>query len=319
MSILANFASPPILFFFLGLLACFLKVDLKIPQPIPKLLSLYLLLAIGFHGGVGLHEAGIDWHVAITLLAAITMAIFVPIYTFYIARTHLNVYDSAAMGATYGSVSAITFITAIAFLDSLGISSGGYMVAALALMESPAIIVGLWLLQKYAPDTDGRYQDTSIWREALLNSSVFLIMGSLVIGLLTGVAGQKELAPFTQGIFKGMLCLFMLDMGLLAARRMSDLRKTGIFLVACGIGIPLINAALGIFISYFLGLSVGDMFLFTVLCAGASYIAVPAALRLAVPEANPGYYLPMALGITFPFNVLVGLPVYLYIIQLIKG
>lgn len=319
MSVLTNFASPPILFFFLGLLASFLKVDLKIPQPIPKFLSLYLLLAIGFHGGVRLHEADISLLIIITLLAAIAMAIFVPIYVFYIARIRLNIYDSAAMGATYGSVSAITFITAVAFLDSLGISSGGHMVAALALMESPAIIVGLWLVQKYACASNDRYQDTSIWREALLNSSVFLIMGSLVIGLLTGVVGHNELAPFTQGIFKGMLCLFMLDMGLLAARRMSDLRKTGLFMVAFGIGIPIINATLGIFISYYLGLSVGDMFLFTVLCAGASYIAVPAALRLAVPEANPGYYLPMALGITFPFNVLVGLPVYLYFIQLIKG
>lgn len=319
MSVLANFVSPPILFFFLGLLACFLQVDLKIPQPIPKFLSLYLLLVIGFHGGVELNQAGIDWHIAIPLVAAIAMAIVVPFYTFFIARTRLNVYDSAAMGATYGSVSAITFITAISFLDSLGIPYGGHMVAALALMESPAIIVGLWLVQKYAPNTEGRYQETSVWREALLNSSVFLIMGSLGIGLLTGAAGQLELAPFTQGIFKGMLCLFMLDMGLLAARRMSDLRHTGLFLVACGIGIPLINATAGIFISYFLGLSVGDMLLFTVLCAGASYIAVPAALRLAVPEANPSYYLPMALGITFPFNILVGLPVYLYIIQLLKG
>lgn len=319
MSLFANLVSPPIMFFFLGLLACFLRVDLKVPQSITKFLSLYLLLAIGFLGGVELHEATIGWQIVVTLLAAIAMATFVPIYTFYIARTHLSVYDSAAMGATYGSVSAITFITTVALLDSLGIPYGGHMVAALALMESPAIIVGLWLVQKYAPNTDDRYQDTSVWHEALLNSSVFLIMGSMVVGLLTGVAGQKELAPFTQGIFKGMLCFFMLDMGLLTGRRMSDLRKTGLFLVAFGICIPLINAGLGILISYFLGLAIGDMLLFTVLCAGASYIAVPAALRLALPEANPSYYLPMALGITFPFNVLVGLPIYLYIIQLIKG
>lgn len=319
MSVFANLVSPPIMFFFLGLLACFLKVDLKIPQPITKFLSLYLLLAIGFHGGVELHEATIGLQIVITLLAAIAMATFVPLYTFYIARTYLSVYDSAAMGATYGSVSAITFITTVALLDSLGIAYGGHMVAALALMESPAIIVGLWLVQKYAPNTDDRYQDTSVWHEALLNSSVFLIMGSLVIGLLTGVSGQKELAPFTQGIFKGMLCFFMLDMGLLTGRRMSDLRKTGLFLVAFGICIPLINAGLGILISYGIGLGVGDMLLFTVLCAGASYIAVPAALRLALPEANPSYYLPMALGITFPFNVIIGLPIYLYIIQLLKG
>ena len=319
MSLFSNFASPPILFFFLGLLAAFLRVDLKIPQPIPKFLSLYLLLVIGFNGGVELHEAGVDARIAITLLAAIGMAVLVPCYTFFIARTRLNVYDSAAMGATYGSVSAITFITATSFLNSLGIKFGGYMVAALALMESPAIIVGLWFVQKYAPDEEGRYQETSVWREAFLNSSVFLLMGSLCIGIITGLSGQKELAPFTQGIFKGMLSLFMLDMGLLAAKRMADVRHTGFFLVACGLLIPLINAVLGIGISYFLGLSTGDMLLFTILCAGASYIAVPAALRLAVPEANPGYYLPMALGITFPFNVLIGLPVYLYIIQLIKG
>ncbi|MGE0009963.1 MAG: sodium-dependent bicarbonate transport family permease [Candidatus Babeliales bacterium] len=319
MSLLSNFVSPPILFFFLGLLASFLRVDLKIPQPIPKFLSLYLLLVIGFNGGVELHEAGIDATIAVTLLAAIGMALFVPCYTYFIARTRLNVYDSAAMGATYGSVSAITFITATSFLNSLGIAFGGYMVACLALMESPAIIVGLWFVQKYAPDEEGRYQETSVWREALLNSSVFLIMGSLIIGMITGVSGQQELAPFTQGIFKGMLCLFMLDMGLLAAKRMVDVRYSGLFLVACGLVIPLINALLGIGISYMLSLSTGDMLLFTVLCAGASYIAVPAALRLAVPEANPGYYLPMALGITFPFNILIGLPLYLYIIQLLKG
>lgn len=319
MSLFSNLASPPILFFLLGMIATFLNVDLKIPQPIPKFLSLYLLISIGFQGGIGLHNTDIGLSILIVLGAAIAMAVFVPIYTFYIARTQLNVYDSAALGATYGSVSAITFITGLGFLDSLGISSGGYMVAALALMESPAIIVGLWLVQKYLGTTDEKTQENSIWREAFLNSSVFLIMGSLVVGLFTGMVGQQELAPFTHGIFKGMLCLFMIDMGLLAARRMSDLKSKGLFLIFFSIGIPCMNALIGIFVSYFIGLSVGDMFLFTILCAGASYIAVPAALRLAVPDANPGYYLPMALGITFPFNVIVGLPVYLYIIQLLKG
>ncbi len=316
---LTNFLSPPILFFFLGMYASFLEVDLNVPNPFPKFLSVYFLLVIGFEGGVQLHSAGVNFVTLIPLIACIITAVIIPFYSFFVLRTRLNNYDAAVIGATYGSVSAVTFITATTLLQSLNISFGGHMVAALALMESPAIIVGLYLVQRYAENSEDRYEDTSFMREAFLNSSVFLILGSLLIGFISGSKGALALRPFTHDIFKGMLSIFMLDMGLLAARRMHDIKKTGIFLFLFALIVPFINGLFGMAIGYFIGLGVGDMLLLTVLCASASYIAVPAAMRLAVPEANPSLYIPMALGITFPLNILVGLPVYLQIIQLIKG
>lgn len=316
---LTNFASPPILFFFLGMCASFLEVDLKVPNPLTKFLSLYLLLVIGFEGGVQLSIAGVGLATLIPLIACIVTTVIISLFSFFVLRTRLNDYDAAAIGATYGSVSAVTFITATTLLQSLNISFGGYMVAALALMESPAIIVGLYLVQRYAANAEDRYEGTSVMREAFLNSSVFLILGSLLIGFITGSDGSIALKPFTHDIFKGMLSFFMLDMGLLAAKRMHDIRKTGIFLFLFALIAPFINGLFGMVIGYFIGLSTGDMLLLTILCASASYIAVPAAMRLAVPEANPSLYIPMAIGITFPLNILVGLPVYLQIIQLIKG
>lgn len=315
---LTNFASPPILFFFLGMCASFLKVDLNIPNPLPKFLSLYLLLVIGFEGGVQLHSAGVSIATLIPLIACVITAIVIPLYSFFILRTRLNEYDAAAIAATYGSVSAVTFITATTLLQTLNISFSGHMVAALALMESPAIIVGLYLVQRFTSAED-RYEGTSVMREAFLNSSVFLILGSLLIGFLTGHEGELALKPFTHDIFKGMLSLFLLDMGILAAKRMHDIKKTGPFLFGFALIAPFVNGMLGLVIGYAIGLGAGDMLLLTVLCASASYIAVPAAMRLAVPEANPSLYIPMALGITFPLNVLIGLPIYLQIIKLIKG
>jgi len=316
---LTNFVSPPILFFFLGMCASFLDVDLNIPNPLPKFLSLYLLLVIGFEGGVELYNAGLGIATLIPLVACVLTAIIIPLCSFFVLRTRLNEYDASVIAATYGSVSAVTFITATTLLQALNIPFGGYMVAALALMESPAIIVGLYLVQRYAANVEDRYEGTSLMREAFLNSSVFLILGSLVIGFVSGNEGALALKPFTHDIFKGMLSFFMLDMGLLAAKRMQDIKKTGVFLFLFALIAPVINGLLGIAIGYCIGLGVGDMLLLTVLCASASYIAVPAAMRLAVPEANPSLYIPMALGITFPLNILIGLPVYLQIIQYIKG
>jgi hypothetical protein len=308
---LQNFLSPPVLFFFLGLLATLARSDLEIPQPLPKFLSLYLLLAIGFKGGLELHHSGLSADVLLALGAAMIMAAVVPLYSFFILRTKLSVYDAAAIAATYGSISAVTFITAISYLNNLGIAYGGHMVAAMALMESPAIVIGVILVRRFSQSANGnRFAWKPIIHEAFFNGSVFLIMGALLIGLTTGDEGAKALKPFTDDIFKGMLSFFLLDMGIIAAKRLGDLGKARWFLTGFGILLPIGNAALAILIARLLGLSEGDTLLFAILCASASYIAVPAAMRLAVPEANPSLYVAMALAITFPFNIVVGIPLY---------
>ncbi|TVP55913.1 MAG: sodium-dependent bicarbonate transport family permease [Nodularia sp. (in: Bacteria)] len=314
--IVFNILNPPILFFFLGMIAVFVKSDLEIPAPIPKLFSLYLLLAIGFKGGVELIKSGITQEVVLTLLAAMLMACFVPVYSFFILRLKLDTYDAAAIAATYGSISAVTFITASAFLSELGIDYDGYMVAALALMESPAIIVGLLLVNIFTTDGKRDLSWTEVLREAFLNSSVFLLVGSLLIGVLTGEHGWQVLEPFTQGLFYGVLTFFLLDMGIIAAKRIKDLQKTGFFLISFAILIPIVNAGLGLLIAKVIGMHQGDSLLFAVLCASASYIAVPAAMRMTVPEANPSLYVSTALAVTFPFNIIVGIPLYLYGINL---
>lgn len=314
--LIGNFLNPPILFFFLGLLAVSVKSDLEIPAPIPKILSLYLLFAIGFKGGVGLAAGGFETQIVVILTAAVAMASVVPLYAFFVLQRKLPVADAAAIAATYGSISAVTFITAAAFLDKLGIAYGGYMVAAMALMESPAIIVAVLLYRlRSANETDAVFSWRELWRDAFFNGSVFLIMGSLVIGALSGEAGAKALKPFTNDIFAGVLCFFLLDMGIVAARRLGDLKRAGVFLTAFAILLPLVNAAAAIPLARVLGLSEGDAFMFTILCASASYIAVPAAMRLSIPEANPSLYVPMSLAITFPFNIIAGMPIYLAIIN----
>ena len=322
--LLSNILNPPVLFFFLGMLAIFLQSDLEIPQPLPKLFSLYLLLAIGFKGGYEIEESAINPEIVLTLLAAIFMASVVPIYSFFILKLKLDTYNAAAIAATYGSISAVTFITAQSFLKVLNIDSSGHMVAALALMESPAIIVGIVLVRFFAKSQletgEGEAEKFSwgeVLREAFLNGSVFLLIGSVIVGILTGEKGWEKLHPFTQDIFYGVLSFFLLDMGMVAARRIKDLRNTGLFLIAFGIFMPVFNAIIGIFISKLIGMSEGNALLFAVLCASASYIAVPAAMRMTVPEANPSLYVSMALAITFPFNIIVGIPLYFNIIKTI--
>ncbi|MBD2110465.1 MULTISPECIES: sodium-dependent bicarbonate transport family permease [Cyanophyceae] len=315
--IVSNILNPPVLFFFLGMIAVLVKSDLEIPPPIPKLFSLYLLLAIGFKGGVELTKSGINQQVVLTILAAIVMACVVPLYTFFILRLKLDTYDSAAIAATYGSISAVTFITASAFLTELGMPFDGFMVAALALMESPAIIVGLILVNFFARDEKREFVWSEVLRDAFLNSSVFLLVGSLIIGMLTGEHGWEVLSPFTQQMFYGVLTFFLLDMGLVAARRIKDLQKTGFFLISFAILIPILNAGVGLLIARAIDMSQGNALLFAVLCASASYIAVPAAMRLTVPEANPSLYVSTALAVTFPFNIIVGIPLYLYGINLL--
>jgi hypothetical protein len=314
---LANLSSPPLLFFFLGVLAVAARSDLEIPNQIAKFLSLYLLFAIGFKGGVALAVAPFDTQIVLTLAAAMVLSAGVPLYTFLLLRKRVAVADAAAIAATYGSVSAVTFVTATSYLDVSGISWGGHMVAAMALMESPAIIVGLLLYRKYAvkeADSDDSFSWGQLLREACLNGSIFLIVGSLIIGWITGPAGMTQISSFIQDLFLGVLCLFLLDMGIVAARRIKDLRHAGSkamgILVGSALLLPLVNALLALGIASALALNEGDALLLVVLAASASYIAVPAAMRLVLPQANPGTYLPMSLAMTFPFNILVGIPLY---------
>lgn len=316
--ILDNLLTPPVLFFCLGMLAVLVRSDLEIPQPLPKLFSLYLLFAIGFKGGVELRHSGLSREVAAGLGLALLLACIVPLYAFAILRTKIDTANSAAIAATYGSISAVTFIAATSFLEKIGIPYNGFMVAAMALMESPAIIVGVLFYQR-ARNTNGTVREQTGWqellREAFFNGSVFLLMGSLLIGIITGEPGGRDLKPLVSDLFKGVLCFFLLDMGLVAARRLRDLMKAGSFLLGFAVLVPFLNALLAILLARFAGLEVGDALLLAILAAGASYIAVPAAMRMSVPEANPSIYVPMALAITFPFNVILGIPVYLSIIQ----
>ena len=312
-----NFLNPPVLFFFLGLLAIALKSNLEIPQPLPKFFSLYLLFAIGIKGGAELHKSGFDFQVIVVLLLAMVFSALVPLVTFYILKKKYDVNNAAAIAATYGSVSAVTFITAVAFLQNSHVVFGGHMVAAMALMESPAIITAVVLHKIYSKE-DQKNNESSILhtiKDAFTEGSIVMILGSLVIGFICGEKGYESVKPFTGDIFKGILCLFLLDMGLVAARRLKEFKKSGLFSVVFAIAVPLINAAIGISLSKLLHLSHGDALMFTVLCASASYIAVPAAMRVAIPQSNPGIYVPMSLAITFPFNVIIGIPLYYSLIQ----
>lgn len=324
---LANLASPPLLFFLLGGAAVLVRSDLEIPTQIAKFLSLYLLFAIGFKGGVSLAESSIEAGVVLTLVAAITLSALIPLGTFFALRAALPAADAAAVAATYGSVSAVTFVTATGYLDMQGIVWSGHLVAAMALMESPAIIVGILLYRRFGGG-NGHGAETSSWRQllkdSLFNGSVFLILGSMLIGWTVGAEGMKQVAPLVKDLFLGLLCLFLLDMGIVAMRRLRDFRQStnsqamdGYLgtMFAAGILIPIATALLGLAVAKWLGLGEGDALLFIVLAASASYIAVPAAMRLALPEADPGIYLTMALAITFPFNLLAGIPAYHALLQ----
>lgn len=325
-----NLLSPPVLFFAVGTLAVLLRSDLEIPHPIPRLFSLYLLWAIGYKGGVKLHEAGLDPGVALSLGASLLLSAVTPLWVNPLLRLRFNVHDAAAGAAAFGSVSAVTFITAVNFLEAQSIPYGGHLVAALALMEAPAVVVAV-LLHRHAaqaaaladPDNpvtaDTKQSVGTLLREAVLSGPVFLLLGSLLVGVLAGERGYEKLRPFTEDVFYGMLVLFLLDAGMTAARRLGGLKEVGAFAVGVSIGIPLVNAAIGWGVSWALGLSAGDAFLFMILAASASYIAVPATMQIAIPEANASLYLPMALGVTFPFNIILGIPLYLAMANALPG
>jgi hypothetical protein len=314
--IIGNLFQPVILFFFLGLLASVLKSDLEIPQPLPKLFSLYLLIAIGLHGGYEISKSGIDHYVLKTLIAAMSLAFIVPIYAFFILLRKVDVYNAAGIAATYGSISAVTFITATNFLQTLNTEYGGHMVASMALMESPAIVIGLILASLFSKNNSGvQLEFRELARESLLNGSVFLLMGSLFIGFVTKENGWKAMEPVYGDLFKGLLAFFLLDMGLVTGKRLYEIKRVGSFLAIFGIIFPVFNAIIAIIIARLLLLTKGDAFLLSVLAASASYIAVPASLRISLPEASPGLYVTMSLAVTFPFNIIFGIPLYYYVVN----
>jgi hypothetical protein len=305
---LQNFLSPVVLFFFFGLLAPLLRSPLEIPPTLSRFFSFYLLINIGLRGGVELHQTGFASSSLLSLSFALLLATLIPIYTFYIVRKRLPLADAAAVSAAYGSVSLVTFIAASSFLDRIGIPAGGHLVAAMALMESPAIAISLILYNIYRPHR-GSIRLKSILHEALLNPSIYLLLTGLIIGSFTGTDGWRGLKPFSEDIFKGFLAFFLLDVGLLVGRHLKEGGHSPlVFLLA--LLLPLLNAAVSLTLGFLIGLPKEDLFLLTCLASSASYIAVPAAFRLILPEARPAIYVTMALGLTFPFNLLIGLPLY---------
>ena len=312
-----NFLDPAILFFVFGLLAGALRSNLEIPPQIARFLALYLLMALGLKGGFALARSGLDTEVAVSLGCAILLAVVVPALGYKLLRRGLSRYDAAALTATYGSVSAVTFITAAQYMDTRGLSYGGHMAAAMALMESPAIVMAVVLANMARQREQGAAaavaQDQGlrkILHESFTDGAQLLLLGAMAIGLVTGEAGQKAMHPFSGDLFKGMLAFFLLDMGLLAARNFGALKGRTPWLAAYALGGPLLHAGLALALAAAAGLSPGNGALLMVLAASASYIAVPAVLREAIPEASPSLYFGMSLGLTFPFNILVGIPLY---------
>jgi hypothetical protein len=318
-SLAQNFLSPAILFFILGIIAGVIKSDLEIPESISRYLSLYLMMAIGFKGGVAIaNTPDINGEVLAAIGAGVAFGFVQPFLGYALLRwtTKLDSPTAAAVAAHYGSISMVTFATAAAFLKVNEIAYAGYIVAILALMEAPAIISALFIAHRAAPSTIHEQETKKLFnREIFTNGSILLLFGAFIIGCLTGQSGMDKMEGFLVTPFQGILALFLLDMGLLVARQMTNLRAFTLPLVLFGIYMPLIGAAVGLAISSLLGMDVGTGMLFMVLCASASYIAVPAAMRLALPEAKASIYLPLSLAITFPFNVMIGIPLYYSLAQ----
>lgn len=312
-----TFLDPAVLFFILGVLAGVARSNLEIPHAISRFLSLYLLMALGLKGGFALYQSGITSEVTLTLGIAISLAIIIPLIGYFILSKSLKKLDAAAIAATYGSISAVTFITATQSLDQNGIAYGGYMAAAMALMESPAIILAIILANKARGlNHPSQNHKTSLWKvlhESFTDGGQLLLLGSMLIGFLSGDMGHKGMAPFSIDLFKGMLSFFLLDMGLQAARSFSELKNIPKITLLYGLIAPLIHASIALTLCKLAGLMLGETILLMVLAASASYIAVPAVLRHAMPEVKPALYMGMSLGITFPLNILIGIPLYTYI------
>lgn len=305
-----NLTNPALLFFILGIIAVQIKSDLKIPENSAKFISIYLLLCIGFKGGQELSHSGINAEIIFSILLGVLLATIVPISAFFILRRKFNVENAGAIAAAYGSVSTVTFITAITFLDFEKVEFGGHMIAVMAIMEAPAIIIGALLIKRFSNSDINKTPISQSFIHALTNGSVVLILGSLVIGFLASEKQAAGIKPFTTDIFKGFLAVFLLDMGITSGKQLGALIKKGIYPFLFSGIIPFVNGTLALLISTTITENQGNQLLFAILAASASYIAVPAAMKTIAPKANPSLYLPMALGITFPINVIIGIPFY---------
>ena len=313
-----GFLDPAILFFVFGMAAGALKSNLEIPPQISRFLSLYLLMALGLKGGFALAESGLTADVSISLGVAIALACIVPALGYLLLRRFLNGFDAAAIAATYGSVSAVTFITAVQYLDQRSLPYGGHMAAAMALMESPAIVMAVLLANWVRQHQSAPGQSAPVGKvlhESLTDGAQLLLLGAMGVGLLTGERGEEAMQPFAVDLFKGMLAFFLLDMGLMAARHAPGLKGLSPWLLVYAVAGPLVHATLALGLGLLLGLQAGNVALLMVLAASASYIAVPAVIRHAIPEANPSLYFAMSLGLTFPLNILFGIPLAIALAQ----
>ena len=313
--LIENLTNPALLFFVLGVIAVYLKSDLEIPENSSKFISLYLLFAIGFKGGQELAHEAFTIEIGWSMLFGISIALMIPMYTFFILKRKLNVFDAGAIAAAYGSVSAVTFVTAVSYLESQQLALHGHMVAIMALMESPAIIVGLLLISVFNKDENEVINKRSAIKHSFTNGSVLLILGSLLIGYLASDKQAEGIKPFTNDLFKGFLAIFLLDMGVTSGRKLKAFFSFGWFPIIFAILIPLINGSIIAILSSYVTPDITNRFIFAVLAASASYIAVPAAMKISVPKANPGLFLPMALAVTFPVNITIGMPIYFLIVQ----
>jgi len=316
----ANLLTPMILCFVLGLAAALARSELTIPEAVAKGMSIYLLFAIGFKGGVAVSDYGLDARMLAALLAGVGLSFVIPFVAFGLLQvmTRLTATDAAAVAAHYGSISIVTFVTALSVLEGAGLTAEGYMVAVAAAMEAPAIVAALYLVSRAGGAA--RRMDAELWREIMLNGSIVLLLGAFLIGIVTGPAGMVRIEAFIVAPFQGVLCLFLLDMGLVAGRGMRSAR--GVMtpgVLAFGLVMPVVGAAFGLAAGLGLGLSTGGVALMMVLAGSASYIAVPAAMRVALPDANPSIYLTLSLGVTFPFNLVIGIPAWVALAQAVGG
>lgn len=310
-----NLTNPALLFFVLGIIAVTVKSDLEIPPNSSKFISLYLLFSIGFKGGQELTHEPLTAEIGWSMLYGIGMSMIVPLYTFFILRRKLSLFDAGAVAAAYGSVSPVTFVTAVSYLESQDLEMHGHMVAIMALMESPAIIMGLVLISVFNKESTTQIKKRTVLKHSLTNGSVMLILGSLLIGFMANAEQAEGIKPFTNDLFKGFLAIFLLDMGITSGKKLKSFFSFGWFPMIFAIIIPLINGCLFGMLSSVITDDITNRFIFAVLAASASYIAVPAAMKITVPKANPGLFLPMALAVTFPVNITVGLPLYFWVVQ----
>jgi len=311
--------SPIILSFALGLFAALARSDLSVPEAVAKGMSIYLLFAIGFKGGASVASHGVDITLILAVGAGLVLSFGIPFLAFALLKilTNFSRLDAAAVAAHYGSISIVTFVAGTSVLEGRGIDAEGYMVAVAAAMEAPAILSALWLV---ARNGSGGGMEPGLLREILLNGSIVLLVGSFAIGMITGEKGLAEISSFIVSPFKGVLCLFLLDMGLVAGRGLRQSKGVlGLGAVAFGLLMPLAGSIIGLALGALIGLSTGGVVLLMVLAASASYIAVPAAMRVALPEANPAIYLTLSLGVTFPFNLTLGIPIYVALATAVVG